>query len=154
RQIEGSGLKPGRIGLRIVVIACSSQPRPHPSPETARSRGLLDVDVEAEGTDSAGEFQRGSFGVSGSTVIGSEVLVVGSVFEHMVDDAQYGGCDGDDRLLVAEARLEAEVSRPEAGIFHLDRRQSGLHEHGFEPGRALAQAPRSLSAGAFVEPRT
>src|SRR5271165_451322 len=51
-------------------------------------------------------------------------------------------------------RSEAEVSRPEAGVFHLRRRQGRLDEHGFQPRRALAQAPRALSAGAFVEPWT
>ena len=106
-----------------------------------------------EGSDSVGEVSGCAFWVSRSAVIGSEVLVGGSVLEHMVGDAQHRGGDGDDRLFVDEARLEAEVSRPEVGI-HLDRRQSGLHEPGFEPGRALAQAPRALSAGAFIEPCT
>src|SRR5208283_4690679 len=89
-----------------------------------------------------------------SAVVRSEVLVEGSVSEHMVDDAQHRGGDGDDRLLVTEARFEAEVSRPEAGVLYLYRRQGRLDEHGFQPGRALAQTPRALSAGAFVEPRT
>ena len=107
-----------------------------------------------EGSDSVGEVSGCAFWVSRSAVIGSEVLVEGSVLEHMVGDAQHCGGNGDDRLFVAEARLEAEISGSQAGVLHLDRRQSGLHEPGFEPGRALAQAPRALSAGAFIEPCT
>src|SRR5208283_53632 len=71
-----------------------------PSPETARSCGLFDVDVEAEGTDSVGEVSGRALRVSRPTVIGSEVSVEGSVFEHMVDDAQDRGGDGDERLHV------------------------------------------------------
>src|SRR5271165_6783693 len=68
-----------------------SMPMANPSPETWWSCGLFDFDVEAEGADSVGEALGRALRVSRPTVIGSEVLVGGSVLEHMVDDAQHRG---------------------------------------------------------------
>ena len=44
--------------------------------------------------------------------------------EHVIGDAQHCRGDRDDRLLVAEARFEAEISRAQAGILDLDGRRA------------------------------
>ena len=97
-----------------------------------------------------GEVLGGALWVFGAAIVGTEVLVEGSVLEHVIDDAQHRCGDGDDRLLVTQAGLEAEVSRPETGLFHLRRRQRRLDEDGLQPWRAFAETPRSLSTRALV----
>jgi len=43
----------------------------------------------------------GALRVLGAAVVGSEILIERTVFQHVINGAQHSGCDGDDRLFVA-----------------------------------------------------
>ena len=53
----------------------------------------------AEGADSVGEFVGSACRVLGAAVVGSKVLIIGAILQHMIDDAQQVGRHGDSRLL-------------------------------------------------------
>ena len=75
---------------------------------------VFDFDVKSQSSDSVGEVLGGAFGISGLSVVGSEVLVESSIFEPVINGAQVSGGDGDERFLGADASLETVVSGFEA----------------------------------------
>src|SRR6516162_3967371 len=75
---------------------------------------------------------------SGLKVIGAEVLIQGSILEHVVDRGEDGGSDGHDRLLGAAPRLDAQELGLQVAILLAYRRPGALHECGLEPWCTLS----------------
>src|SRR5262245_43123168 len=67
-------------------------------------------------------------------VVGAEVLVHGSVLEHVIDGGEDRGGDGHDRLLDAGARADAVELRWEVAARCARRGPGALHQCGREPG--------------------
>src|SRR6266699_2383113 len=86
-------------------------------------------------------------------VIGAEVLIQGSVLEHVIDCGEDGGSDGHDRLLRAAPRLDAQELGLQVAILLAYRRPGALHECGLEPGRTLSQAVGPTFSGTLVVAR-
>ena len=110
----------------------------------------LEAHLIAEPFDLAGEAL--GFGLGGSMVeVGdAEILVEGSILEHVIDRSQDRGRDGADRFLRAapgsqaqELRLVVAVVRPLGG-------PGALNQHGLQPRGALAQSGALALAGALV----
>src|SRR5262245_54754779 len=116
---------------------------------------LPQIDLIAQGADASRELMCDGFAVAlaSAEIGGPQVGMLGAVTQHVIDRGEDGGRHGNDRLLVADARLEAPIlGTVVAGA--LARRCPGtLHQHRLEPGAALLDAPRTLLAGALVEPR-
>src|SRR5260370_24931992 len=87
-------------------------------------------------------------------VIAAEVLVHRPVLEHVVDGGKDGGGDGHDRLLGAAPRFDAVELGLQIAVFLFYRRPGALHQRGFEPSTALAQAIGSTLARTLVVART
>src|SRR6266853_4735676 len=87
-------------------------------------------------------------------VIAAEVLVHRPVLKHVVDGGKDGGDDGHDGLLGAAPRFDAIELGLQVAVFLFYRRPGALHQRGFEPGTALAQAIGSALAGTLVVART
>src|SRR6266849_492853 len=94
------------------------------------------------------------FGRTANEVIAAEVLVHRPVLEHVVDGGKDGGDDGHDRLVGAAPRFDAIELGLQVAVFLFYRRPGALHQRGFEPGTALAQAIGSTLAGTLVVART
>src|SRR6516162_4779541 len=91
---------------------------------------------------------------SGLKVIGAEVLIQGSVLEHVIDCGEDGGADGHDGLLRAAPRLDAQELGLQVAILLAHRGPCALHQRGFEPGGTFTHAIRSALVGALVVART
>ena len=91
---------------------------------------------------------------TGVEVVGAEVLIHGSVLEHVIDGREDRSRDGDDRLLGATPGSDAVELSLQIAVFLARRRPGTLHECGFEPGRALANARGSALARTLVVART
>src|SRR6516164_33703 len=91
---------------------------------------------------------------SGLKVIGAEVLIQGSVLEHVIGCGEDGGGDGHDRLLWAAPRLDAQELGLEVAILLAHRCPGALHQRGLEPGGALPPAIRPALGGSLVVART
>src|SRR4029077_21195730 len=94
--------------------------------------------------------------VSGTAieVITAEVLIHRPVLEHVVDGGKDGGGDGHDRLLGATPNFYAVELGLQVAVFLFYRRPGALHQRGFEPRSALAQASGSTLAGTLIVART
>ena len=90
---------------------------------------------------------------SGLKVIEAEVLIQGSILEHVIDCGEDGGGDGHDRLLRAAPRLDAQELGLQVAIFLTYRRLGALHQRGLKPWRTLSQAVGSTLSGALVVAR-
>src|SRR5712671_3591908 len=102
-------------------------------------------------------FDQGFFLLIGGTaieVIATEVLIHRPVLEHVVDGGKDGGGNGHDGLLGAAPRFDAIELGLQVAVFLFYRRPGALHQRGFEPGTALAQAIGSTLAGTLVVART
>jgi hypothetical protein len=71
----------------------------------------------------------------------------------VVDGGQNGGDDAHDRFLGAASRSDAVEQGLQVAAFLFDRRPGALHQRGFDPGAALAQAIGSTLAGTLVVAR-
>src|SRR5437763_509928 len=83
-------------------------------------------------------------------VVGAEVLMNGSVLEHVVDCSEDRSGHGADSLLRAAFAFQPVELRPVVAVFLSDGRPGALHQYGFQPRRTLAQARTLAFAGAFV----
>src|SRR5439155_17844957 len=86
-------------------------------------------------------------------VFATEVLIHRPVLEHVVDRGKDGGGDGHDRLLGAAPGFDAVELGLQVAVFLFYRRPGALHQRGFEPRSALAQAIGSTLAGTLVVAR-
>src|SRR5262249_51649040 len=109
-------------------------------PSLARHRGLL---------------RHKSSGVheTGSTSVGAEVLVHGSVLEHVIDGRENRSCDGDDGFCRTAPCSDAVKLGVEVAVFRACRRPGALHERALEPGGAFAYAGRSALTCTLVVAR-
>jgi hypothetical protein len=83
-------------------------------------------------------------------MVRTEITVFRAVLEDVRDGGQDRCCDSADGFLWSAPALEPEeLGSIVAGFLALGR-PCALHQHGLEPGRALAQARRLAFAGAFV----
>src|SRR5258705_6308808 len=87
-------------------------------------------------------------------VIGAEVLIQGSVLEHVVDGGEDGGSNGHDCLLWTAPRLDPQELGPQVAVLLAHGRPGALHECGLEPGGTLAEAIGPTLTGALVIART
>jgi hypothetical protein len=87
-------------------------------------------------------------------VIGAEVLIQGSILEHVIDCGEDGSSDGHDRLLRAAPRLEPQELGLQITAFLAHSRPGALHECGLEPRGTLSQTIGSTFTGALVVART
>src|SRR5437899_2651065 len=83
----------------------------------------------------------------------AEVMVFGAMFEDVIDRGEDRCGDGANGFLRPALGLEAEELSPVVAVFRALGGPGALHEHGFEPGRPLAQARGLALAGTFVVPR-
>src|SRR4029077_20660760 len=87
-------------------------------------------------------------------MIGSKVLIRGSILEHVVDGSEDRGGNGCDRLLGTPPRLEPQELGLQVAVLLAHGRPGALHECGLEPGGTLPQAIGSTLTGALVAVRT
>ena len=87
--------------------------------------GWLDGDLVAELGDLADEAADFRLGTSAVEIIGAEVLVDGSVAEHVIDGGEDRGGHGADRLLRAASGFEAQELRPVVAVFGVLGRPGG-----------------------------
>src|ERR1700694_1087891 len=87
-------------------------------------------------------------------MIGTEILIYSSVFEHVVHCRENGGGDGADRLLWPAAALQAQILGLQIAPLFVLGRPAALDERGLEPLRAFAQTARSAFPGTLVVART
>ena len=71
-------------------------------------------------------------------VVGAEVLIHGSVLEHVIDGGEDRGSDCNNCFLDAPSGSDAVELGLEVGAFRTHRAPGALHECGLEPGRAFA----------------
>src|SRR6266851_6834114 len=84
---------------------------------------------------------------------GAEVLVLGTVFEHVVGGGEDGCGHGADRLLGAAPGAQAVELGVEVAVLLFRAGPGALHQQGLEPGSALAHAVGSALASALVVAR-
>src|SRR5215216_5925261 len=84
----------------------------------------------------------------------AEVVVLGSVLEHVIDGGKDRGGDRADGFLRTAPVPQAEELGLVIAAFLADGRPRALDQHRLEPRRALAQARGLALAGALVLPRT
>src|SRR5258708_32285424 len=87
-------------------------------------------------------------------VIGAEVLIQGSILEHVIDCGEDGSSDGHGRLLRAAPRLEPQELGLQITAFLAHSRPGALHECGLEPRGTLSQTIGSTFSSALVFART
>src|SRR5437899_1626037 len=87
-------------------------------------------------------------------MVGTEILVDGSVLEHVVDGGENGGGDGTDGFLWPAAAAQAQVLSLVIASLFVFGRLGTLDDGGLEPLRAFAKPVRSASPGALVVART
>ena len=73
-----------------------------------------------------------------------------TVVQHVIDGGKNGGGDGADRLLRAAPTFQPMELRGVVAVLLAFGRPCALHEHGLQPGRALAQARGLTLAGTLV----
>src|SRR5882757_6163520 len=83
----------------------------------------------------------------------AEVVVFGAMLEHVIDRDENRCGDGANGFLRPAPGLESEELSSVVAVFSALGGPGTLHEHGFEPGRPLAQTRGLALAGAFVLPR-
>src|SRR5262245_65392060 len=72
---------------------------------------LPQIDLIAQGADASRELMCDGFAVAlaSAEIGGPQVGMLGAVTQHVIDRGEDGGRHGNDRLLVADARLEAPI---------------------------------------------
>ena len=83
-------------------------------------------------------------------VVGAEVPIESSVFQHVVDGSEKGSSDGADGLLWSAASAQTMELSFEVAFLLAARRPGTLHERGVKPRCTFAQAGRSALAGTLV----
>src|SRR6266446_9468783 len=83
-------------------------------------------------------------------MVGTEILVDGSVFEHVVDGGENGGGDGTDGFLWPAAAAKAQVLSLVIASLFVFGRLSTLNHGRLEPLRTFAKPVRASSPGALV----
>ena len=92
--------------------------------------------------------------VSTVEVIGSEVVPISLVTEHVPSGGRHRSGDGEDGFLGATASAQSVELCLQVTALDADGRPSGLDEGGLEPVAAMAQAGTAAFAGALVVART
>src|SRR5437899_8998535 len=87
-------------------------------------------------------------------MVGTEILVDGSVLEHVVDGGENGGGDGTDGFLWPAAAAQAQVLSLVIASLFVFGRLGTLNQGRLKPLRTFAQPVRSASPGALVVART
>src|SRR6185369_7726005 len=95
----------------------------------------------------------GSCRVAAGEVFGPEVLIGGAVAQHVINDREDRGGDGDGRLLRAAARFETQVLGFQVATFCARHSPRGLYQNRLEPRCALLDPSRTALAGALVKAR-
>src|SRR6266849_5258236 len=122
--------------------------------ESGGLRCWLELDVKAELFKTSNEPAGLEFEGAPIKVGGAEVMVLGTVFEDVVDGGEDRCRDSADGFLRPTLALQPEELGSVVAVFLALGGPGALHQHGLEPGGSLAQARRFALAGAFVLPRT
>src|SRR5215468_8778718 len=80
----------------------------------------------------------------------AEILVLGSIFEHVVDGDQEGAGDGDDGSLFPSPRGQPAVEGAEIAVRFPGDAPGGFHQAGPQPGIALSRPARAPFPGRLV----
>src|SRR6202035_68603 len=83
-------------------------------------------------------------------MIGTEILIYSSVFEHVVRCRENGGGDGAGPLLWPAFPLQAQILGLQIAPLFVLGRPASLDERGLEPLRAFAQSARSACPSTLV----
>src|ERR1700693_4342588 len=83
-------------------------------------------------------------------MVGAEIVMFGSVFQHMIDRGEHRCGDGTDGDLWAALAAQAVELCLVVAVFFPAGSPRTLDEHGLEPGIALAQTRGFALAGALV----
>src|SRR6202158_2586151 len=122
--------------------------------ESGGLRYWLELDVKAELFKTSNEPAGLEFEGAPIKVGGAEVMVLGTVFEDVVDGGEDRCRVRPDGFLRPTLALQPEELGSVVAVFLALGGPGALHQHGLEPGGSLAQARRFALAGAFVLPRT
>src|SRR5579859_2694744 len=87
-------------------------------------------------------------------MVTTEVLIGGSVLEHVIGGGKNGGGNGADGLLRSATALDAQELGLRIASLFVFGRPAALDEGGLKPLRTFAQAARSTFAGTLVVART
>src|SRR6266487_4886713 len=103
------------------------------------SGGLrCDKNVAAKVVESADQAADGLGAVTPIEVVGAEVVVLDPVTEHEVGSGEHRGRNGEDGLLGAAARLDAEELSTQVAVLDPYGRPGSGDQGGLEPVGALA----------------
>src|SRR6266853_136925 len=117
-------------------------------------RCWLELNVKAELFKTGNEPVSLEFEGAPIKVGGAKVMVLGTVFEDVVDGGEDRCRDSADGFLWPALALQPEELGSVVAVFLALGGPGALHQHGLEPGGSLAQARRFALASAFVLPRT
>ena len=87
-------------------------------------------------------------------MVGTEILELRAVLEHMLDRRKQRGGNRADCLLRTAATTEVKKLCMEIAALLAPSRPGALDQQGFEPGRPFSQPGGSAFAAAFVVART
>jgi len=112
------------------------------------------LDLAAEVIDSSNQAQDHLFAVTMREMGGAEVLVLDTVFQHVVSGREHGGGDGEDGFFGAASGAQAVELGLQVGLLGAHRGPGRADQGGFKPWRPLAHAGGAAFTGAFVVART
>lgn len=101
------------------------------------SCGSSDFNMITEISDAVGESGRGFGRITASEVFSAEVLVAGTITQHVIDGCQDRRGNRDCCLLGAVARFETEELGLEIAVLLARCAPRSLHQYGLEPGCSL-----------------
>ena len=103
------------------------------------------VSSKSEGSEAGKETSGLGLLVSGAEVLRPEITIGGAVLEHVIGGGEDGGGDGDDRLLGAAPRPEADELGMQVGGFGFRCRPGALDERGLSATARLCGCVSSVA---------
>ena len=98
------------------------------------------LNLATEVVQSSHEALDGLGAAAAREVVGAEILVFGTIFEHVVSGGEHGGGNREDGFLGAAPGLQAQELGLKVGALDSDRGPGGSDEGGLEPRGALTHA--------------
>lgn len=83
-------------------------------------------------------------------VIGAEILVAGSVLEHVIDGGEQRGSDRANGFFGSAAGAQAMILRLKVAAFGAGRCPGALDQDRLQPGRPFPHAGGAAFAGTFI----
>jgi hypothetical protein len=117
---------------------------------TVSSSLRSDLNIAAKVIESSNEPQDGFGTIASGEVIGPQILVFDTVFEHVPDGGEHGGGDREDGFLGATPAAQTQELGLQVAVFHPHRGPGRSDERGFQPRGAFASAGGTALAGTLV----